>query len=354
MLAGSDECAGRIEPGPLQGQAANPVGPVNFGGPQPEPDGEPAGAAGRPAPGPVGDHVVVAAHVPVGLRQPGALPGRVEGVQVSLAVADHDVDSGQGAELAQLLGGELGLGRAAAADHVDLADLARRQGVEHRLGDVSLVQLAWVPGQDPGHVHCHVADPDHRYRLGVQDERGRVDVRMPAVPVDEVGRREAPRQVLAGNAEPPVAHRAGRVYHRVVAGQQLGPGDVGAEVQAAEEADALVLEHPAQVVGDRLDRLMVGSDAVPDQPVRRRQPVEHVDPDAPARVDRGGLLDQRLSGVEAGPDPMTATSSVSIAGDCPLSSARCQVPLSGVHCQVRAVRPAGGALARGLSAPPPR
>ena len=54
------------------------------------------------------------------------------------------------AQLAQLLGGELGVRGPAAADHVDLADLARRQGVEHRLGDVGLVQLAWIATQNAG------------------------------------------------------------------------------------------------------------------------------------------------------------------------------------------------------------
>ena len=180
---------------------------------------------------------------------------------------------------------------------MDFADLAGHQRVEDWLGHVGPVQLAGVPDQDPGHVDRHVADPDHRDRFGVQGEGGGVDVRVPAVPVDEVGGREAAGQVLTGNAEPPVAHRAGGVHHGVVAGQQVLAGHVVAEMDGTEEADAVVLKHAAQVVGDRLDRLVVGSDAVTDQPVGGRQPVEHIHPDHLGRVERAGLLDQRLGGV---------------------------------------------------------
>src|SRR5258708_22318235 len=59
-------------------------------------------------------------------------------------------------------------------------------------------------------------------------------------------------------------------------------------------------EHVAQVFGDRLDRLMVGRDAVPDQAIWRGQPVQHVDPDRPGRIKCRSLLDERLGGVEAG------------------------------------------------------
>src|SRR5262245_17869468 len=102
---------------------------------------------------------------------------------------------------------------------------------------------------------------------------------MSAVPVHEVGRRVAAGQVLTRYAKPPVAHRAGRVDDGVVAGQQVIPGDFVTEVHGADEPDAVVLEHAAQVVGNRLDRLVVRCDAVPDQPVRGRQAVDDVDAD---------------------------------------------------------------------------
>ena len=104
---------------------------------------------------------------------------------------------------------------------------------------------------------------------GVEGEGARVHVRMAAVPVDEVGGGVASRPVLARDAQPPVPHRAGRVDDRVVGRQQVVAGDVLAEVDPADEPDVRALQHLAQVLRDRLDRLMVRRDAVPDQPVRR-------------------------------------------------------------------------------------
>ena len=79
------------------------------------------------------------------------------------------------------------------------------------------LKLVRVAGQDAGHVDRDVADPDDGDRLRVEGERVEVDVGVTAVPVHEVGRRVAARQVLAGDAEPPVAHRAGGVHDGVVA-----------------------------------------------------------------------------------------------------------------------------------------
>ena len=77
--------------------------------------------------------------------------------------------------------------------------LRRAQRGHHRLGDVGLLELGRVAGQDAGHVDGDVADADHRDRLRVQGERVHVDVGVAAVPVDEVGGRVAARQVLAGD-----------------------------------------------------------------------------------------------------------------------------------------------------------
>src|ERR1700759_3970876 len=49
---------------------------------------------------------------------------------------------------------------------------------------------------------------------GVEGERVRPPVRVAAVRVDEVGGRVAAGQVLAGNAQPPVAHGPGGVHDR--------------------------------------------------------------------------------------------------------------------------------------------
>ena len=110
---------------------------------------------------------------------------------------------------------------------------------------------------------------------------------MAAVPVDEVGGRVAAGQVLAGDAHPAVPHRPGRVDDGVVAGQQVFPGDVVAEVDATEEPHVRVLEHAAEVVGDGPDGRVVRGHAVADQAVGGGQPVQHVHPHG-ARRGQGG------------------------------------------------------------------
>ena len=309
-----------VEAGALQHDPGDPVGAGNLHRPQPEPDGErPLGTVLRPAGGlrtlpgcravsalprrPFPDHDHVAADTAVRLGERRALAGPVEGVRVGLGGRDDDLDAGQLTQLTQLLGGELGVRGAAPPDHVHLTNLAGLQSLQHRLGHVGAVQVGRVPGQDPGHIHRDVPDADDRNRLSVQNERAGPDVRVPAVPVDEVGGRVAARQVLARNAEPPVPHRPGRVDHRVVSRQQVVAGHILAQVHAAEKPDVGAFQHPAQVLGDRLDRLVVGGHPVPDQAVGRGQPIVdiHPDPHRPVRpFERGRMLDQRLRRVQPG------------------------------------------------------
>ena len=127
-----------------------------------------------------------------------------------------------------------------------------------------------------------------------------IHVGVAAVPVHEVGGGVAAGQVLAGDAEPPVAHGPGGVDHRVVGGHQLVAGDVLAEVDPAQEADVRAFQHLAQVLRDGLYRLVVRRHAVADQAVRGGQPVDHVYSYPDGQRQRRGLLDQRLGGVQPG------------------------------------------------------
>ena len=76
----------------------------------------------------------------------------------------------QGAQLAQLLGGELGLGGAASADHVDVLDAAVRERAERPLRHIGGGELVGATGQHPRHVHRHVPHADHH---GGPGRRGR-------------------------------------------------------------------------------------------------------------------------------------------------------------------------------------
>ena len=239
--------------------------------------------------------------MPVGLGQPGAAAGRVERVQVRLVRPDRDrrTPSSSPSSRSSLVV-NLACAGPAAADHVDLADLAGRQRVEHRLGDVGVAQLGRVPDQDAGHVHGDVADPDHRDRVGVQGERVRVHVGVAAVPVDEVGGREAAGQVLAGDAEPPVGHRAGGVDHRVVAGGAGRPWSrrcPGATPPRNLTPSCSSTRRRYSAI-DLID-LWSGATPYRTRPYgvgSRSSTSTRIGPAGPARR----LLDQRLGGVEAG------------------------------------------------------
>ncbi len=167
----------------------------------------------------------------------------------------------------------------------------REDGFRH----VRAFEFGGRAGEDAGHVEGHIAGPDDRHPLRVQGERRPGDIGMPAVPGDEVGGGAAAGQLLAGDAEAPADRGAGRVEDRVVVGEEVPAGDVGAELDAAEEADRRVVEDPAQLADDALDLLVVRRHAVAHQAVRGGQPVEQVD------ADLGAVLaDQLLGGVEPG------------------------------------------------------
>ena len=102
-------------------------------------------------------------------------------------------------------------------------------------------------------------------------------------------------QVLAGDPELAVGRGAVGEDHRVVALGELVGGDVAADLDVAEEAEALAGRGLLVDADHRLDLRMVGRDAGAHQPERRRQAVEHVD------LDRHVFaLQQVLGGVEAG------------------------------------------------------
>ena len=92
----------------------------------------------------------------------------------------------------------------------------------------------------------------------------------------------------------PVGLRAGRKQHLVVVLLQIGEREVRAELDVAEEAEARVRRDCVVGPGDGLDLRVIGRDAVAHQPVRRGQPVEHVDLDRRSSA----LLEEMLGGVE--------------------------------------------------------
>ena len=120
-------------------------------------------------------------------------------------------------------------------------------------------------------------------------------VGMGVVPGDELRRSVAACQVLTRDAHMAVGLCAGGEDHLVIVPRQVRQRHVPAVFDVAEEAEARVPGN--RVVGARhvLDLGVVGRDAEPHQPVRRGQPLEHVD-----LGDERGLLEQLFDSIERG------------------------------------------------------
>ena len=170
----------------------------------------------------------------VGLEEGGA-----RRVQLDLGRVDDHVGVLHLPQLPDLRVGEGGLHRPAAAEDDDLADLLRVEQLDRVVGGVGLAQLVVGQRQHPGDVHRHVAVADHHGALAGEVEVVVGVVGVGVVPADEGGGGVAAGQVLAGDAELAVGLAADREDDRVVEALQVLDLDVVADLDVAEEAEAV-------------------------------------------------------------------------------------------------------------------
>ena len=124
-------------------------------------------------------------------------------------------------------------------------------------------------------------------------ERDVLEVGMAVVPGDELGGRPRSRQILAGDAEPPVGLRADRVDDGVVETREVFGVKVAADLDVPEEAEAGLVGDLLERTRDGLELRMVWRDAEPHESPRRREALDHV------HLDRRVGAQQRARGVEA-------------------------------------------------------
>ena len=236
------------------------------------------------------DDLDVARHDPVALDERGADRLELEVVRV----LEHDVDTVELGELLELLRRPGRLRGPATTEHVDVVDRRAAQRVEHVLRHVGGLQPLERRGEHAGDVDSDVADADDDDGPG-RGERAlhplAVGVGVAAVPGHEVGRGDAAGEVLARDVEATVARGAVGEHDGVVGVDQLGDGDVAADLDAREQAHARLLEDLLQRVAHAADRVVVRGHAVAHEPEGHREPVEDVD------VRAGG--GQGVCGVEA-------------------------------------------------------
>src|SRR3954447_11473999 len=215
-------------------------------------------------------------------------------VELDLLRIDDDVGVLHLPELFDLRVGEGGLDGAAAAEDDDLADLLAVERLDRVVGGVGLAQLVIGQGQHPGDVHRHVAVADHDGALAGEVELAISVVGVGVVPADEGGGGVAAGQVLTGDAELAVGLAANGEDDCVVEPFEVFDLDVVADLDVAEEAEAVAGGGFLVDPDHRLDLRVVGSDAAAHQAKGRREAVEEVNLGVQVAV-----LEDVLGGIEA-------------------------------------------------------
>ncbi len=115
------------------------------------------------------------------------------------------------------------------------------------------------------------------------------------VETDEVGATEGTLCVNTGDVEVTVADSAGGEHHGVVVVAQLVDGDVAADGDVAQEAQAWLVQHVVQGLHDSLDAWVVRCDTVTDESEGGGHLLEEVDVDLVLLI-----TDEEIGGVDAG------------------------------------------------------
>ena len=224
------------------------------------------------------------------------------GIELELRRVDEDVRARELAQLAELGRRPRRLDGPAPPEHDDLADARRDDRLDRGVRRVGRREL--LPGQreHPRDVEGDVAVPDDDRALVREVELEVLEVGVAVVPGDELGGRPRAGKVLAGDAEAPIGLRADRVDHGVVERRELVVRDVASDLHVAEEAKARTRGDLLERARHGLELRMVGRDPEPDEPPRRRQPLDHVDLDARvlAREQGAGRVEGGRPGADDG------------------------------------------------------
>ena len=145
------------------------------------------------------------------------------------------------------------------------------------VGGVGRREFGGVEHEHPGDIDRDIAVADHDCAAPVEVELMIGVERVAVVPSHEFGRRMRSGTVLAGDTEALVGRGPQGVDHGVVALAQVFPGDVGAQLDAAEESKRLVARGLGVDARHRLDLRVIRRHPGANEAIRRRQRVEQVD-----------------------------------------------------------------------------
>ena len=170
--------------------------------------------------------------------------------------------------------------------HVSLP-VAPKRG-QRVVDDVRSGEFGLALGEDARDINRDIAHPDGSGRPHT-GERLRPRIRVPGVPRDELPRRGRPRQVLPCDPELHVLTGPHGIHDRVVGGEQFLAGRVRAELHVPEEPHPRLLEGLRERRRHRLDARVIRRNAITQQAIGRRQPIDDIDGDRHLLLRQQGL-----------------------------------------------------------------
>lgn len=185
-------------------------------------------------------------------------------VIVNVLRGNHDINGLGMVQLLELLRGELGLRRAAAAEDAHGLGLVLGQGIVDIIGDFGHLELVTSLGQDAGDIKAHVTHADDCDLCGGKIPIA-LEARVAIVEAHELAGTMHAVEVRAGDIAVAVAHGAGGKDHGIIMLLQLIDGDIPADVHVGQQANLLRIEYAVEGFNDAFNARMVRCYAVTDE-----------------------------------------------------------------------------------------
>lgn len=196
-------------------------------------------------------------------------------VVVDVFWINNHVDGGGVVEFFEFLWGELDLCWATTSENVHFSGLVFFEGVVDVVGNFGDFELVACLSQDAGYVEADVTNADNSDGLCRQIP-GALEAWVAVVEANELAGTEGAFCFNSGDVEVAVCNCAGGEHDCIVVVAEFFDGDVFADFNVTEQAQAWLVQHVVQGLNDALDAWVVWSNAVTDESERCRHLLEKV------------------------------------------------------------------------------
>ena len=138
------------------------------------------------------------------------------------------------------------------------------------ISHVGLRQIIGVTDQDTGHIHSHIPVTNNNYPFMGEIKLELLIVGMTIIPTDKDRRWKAALEIFARNTHLTIRLRTNRIDQLIVAGFEIGTGQVTTKRHIPKIANTCTCSELVIDTGNSLDRLVIRSNPLTDEPVRRR------------------------------------------------------------------------------------